>query len=87
MKMAGVKRKDNMGRYLVFVGNLYYPNGGANDFDFATNSLEEAVNSARQDTVEDGWANVLDAETGQVVANFGWDRLNKKPLDYAKEKD
>lgn len=54
-----------MKQYLVFVGDCYYPGGGWNDFDYATDSLDDAILHAGQ-RAED-WRQVVDLEQLAVV--------------------
>ena len=67
-------------KYLLFMGEDYYPQGGAEDFVKGFDSLEEAhaeadklrsapiVGSQFKNTYYD-WANILCVETGKVWGN------------------
>lgn len=57
-----------MKRYLVFAGTDYYPSGGANDFIFATNDLEEARNKMAEN-IKEGfeWSHIFDNETLEIL--------------------
>jgi hypothetical protein len=68
-----------MKRYLAFIGDNYYPEGGMDDFEGDFDSLEEAKifimykvdSTKRYDTLKEQWAftwaNVWDTETREEV--------------------
>lgn len=68
-------------RYLTFIGTIYYPSGGMDDFKGDFDTLEEAINFIEKyvdnnkdyETVERQWrftwANVWDMETRTKVWN------------------
>lgn len=66
------------GRYLLFMGEQYYPCGGWRDFAGAYGSVTEAMSRAERGlyTYSDGlvvmpqWGHIIDAETLQPVAAF-----------------
>jgi len=52
-----------MDRYLLFSGEAYYPQGGAEDFQGSYPTLVECMQS---DGVFADWWNVLDTRSGRV---------------------
>jgi hypothetical protein len=58
-----------MTRYLVFLGDDYYPKGGWRDFQGAFDTLREAQALVQQRLRERGWmwAHIVDTETMQIV--------------------
>lgn len=57
------------GRFLLFKGDVYYPLGGALDFDGFAATREEAeiwVRRNHHDALCE-WANAIDAETGEII--------------------
>ena len=57
---------DEMKRYLVFAGEIYYPSGGWSDFEGAFDTLKDAVLCARACRCD--WWHIVDIETGQKIA-------------------
>lgn len=57
-----------MKQFLLFAGNVYYPNGGWGDFVASFDSLQEAKDAAPRDT---DWFQVVDTALSQVVAGSG----------------
>lgn len=65
-----------MNRYILFCGETYYPRGGASDYAGSAATLDEAKAWGAAIDISDGlagigWWNVLDAETGEIVAEDG----------------
>lgn len=62
--------------YLLFAGDDYYPEGGANDLIGRFDSVEEAVAAHDPKEYEDGWANILCLESLEIVKRYwrrhGW---------------
>lgn len=59
-----------MKRFLLFVGQAYYPHGGFNDFFGSFDTLEEAVQNAQEPSKYGychDWAHIIDSEKGVVV--------------------
>ena len=55
-------------RYLVFAGSFYYPNGGGNDFVFATDDLDEARDKRNKYKKEAfDWSHIFDNETLEII--------------------
>lgn len=52
---------------ILFIGQIYYASGGANDAAGVFNTIEEAAEALRG-TSGGEWANLLDPQTGEVVA-------------------
>lgn len=81
------------GRYLLFAGETYYPQGGWEDYqrDFAT--VEEAIkfvddahalDKAKEYIDQDGWdwAHIVDRETSRIIRAWwsqtnGWKQANQ----------
>lgn len=67
----------DMKRFLLFASDYYYPGGGWNDFQGSFESLDEAMDKARDMLrLRDSyprrladWYHVIDAETGDEVAS------------------
>jgi hypothetical protein len=60
-------------RFLLFVGPIYDPGGGGEDFESAYETLNEVITAfAPPADYEQWWAHVLDLETGKIVART-WD--------------
>lgn len=62
-----------MNRYLLFVGDTYYPSGGWDDFIGPYDSVSDAWTVAVQKHRD--WAHVVDSTTGQQVvedATYGY---------------
>lgn len=60
-----------MNRFLLFVGDCYYPSGGWSDFVGSFPSLDAARSAAVEpecDCVSGWWFNIADLETGKIVA-------------------
>lgn len=67
-----------MKRYLLFVFQFYYPNGGWDDFKGSFDTVEEAVKEAKmliEEQHQDGY-HVVDSVSGGVVERnhegLGW---------------
>jgi hypothetical protein len=66
-----------MKRFLVFAGDMYYPDGGWNDFRGAYDTLKEA--KARVDEIKHNeetcsgydWAHIADTATGEILEEEG----------------
>lgn len=59
-----------MERYLVFANEAYYPDGGWQDFKLATDSLQEAKETADKYVKEcrmSAWAHVVDTVTTSII--------------------
>ena len=58
--------------YLLFAGEDYYPNGGAEDIQGAFETLSDAVDFHKPNEFDydGGWANVLNVSTLGVEARF-----------------
>lgn len=56
-----------MKRYLVFIGDHYYPGGGFIDFDSDYDSEKDAIDKAKSIDDEDQWAHVYDIEERKEV--------------------
>jgi hypothetical protein len=60
-------------RYLLFVGRDYHPQGGAADYAGSSNVLSLLAADAERRVLALGvraWWNILDGDTGQVVAQW-----------------
>lgn len=55
-----------MERYLLFAGNMYYPYGGWNDLVDSYETIEDAVEFAKEKNFE--WWHVVDPSFG-IVSN------------------
>jgi len=78
--MGATRWVDSMKRFLLFAGDCYYPEGGAEDFIGGCDTMEEAETlllgndddwgkpSCRYRNASSQWANVLDPATGVVLA-------------------
>jgi hypothetical protein len=56
-----------MKRFLLFMGDVYYPRGGWGDFERASDDLEMLKEIAHTTVVERkayDWAHIIDTETG-----------------------
>jgi hypothetical protein len=59
---------DSTKRFLVFTYDHYYPGGGMNDFRGSFDTLEEAKEYiVRDNHLKDGWGNIFDCETRQII--------------------
>lgn len=58
--------------YLLFAGDDYYPQGGAEDLKGGFESVEEAkaAHDPNEHNYEGGWANVLDMSNLKIVMYF-----------------
>lgn len=58
--------------YLLFAGNDYYPDGGAEDLQGRYETLEQAIASHEPNKYQydGGWANVLCLDSLKVVKRF-----------------
>lgn len=56
-----------MKRYLLFVGEYYYPAGGWDDFSASFDTIDEAKAAAPNNSVD--WWHVIDTKTEQQVAS------------------
>ena len=63
-----------MKRYLVFIFEQFYPEGGGEDFALATDDLDKATAKAQTifDVQDEMKANVFDAQTCKVVFRATW---------------
>ena len=61
-----------MKRFLLFAGDSYYPEGGANDFkcSFETVSDEIEAHDPNEFKYNGGWANIFDLEEEVIVKKF-----------------
>lgn len=57
-----------MKRYLLFAGSVYYPDGGWDDFKDSFDTREQAIEECNQWKGRYGWAHVIDAQTGEKLA-------------------
>lgn len=57
-----------MKRYAVFGGNVYYAEGGFNDFCDDFESADEAESFADDQFFTNQWWHVVDMDTRQIVA-------------------
>lgn len=59
-------------RFLLFAGDDYYPEGGANDFKGAFESLDAAIeaHNPNEHKYDGGWANIFDLNTLKIVKTF-----------------
>lgn len=53
-------------RFLIFIGDNYYPNGGSNDFKNSFDTIQEAKDSTSTGHYE--WAHIIDASALRVAA-------------------
>jgi hypothetical protein len=53
-----------MKKYLLFLGDCYYPGGGWNDFKGSFDTIEEAWAAVPPDT---DWWHIVDSETASEV--------------------
>lgn len=62
-----------MKRFLLFYGDVYYPNGGWDDFRGSFATLEKAQQAweKRQDYMTGVWHHIVDSESSQVVEAEG----------------
>lgn len=60
-----------MKRYLLFVGDNYYPEGGWNDFRGAFDSIDDAINYVLGLLNRDWW-HIVDTHTIQIVRHSGY---------------
>lgn len=62
-----------MKRFLLFAGEDYYPQGGANDLIGAFDSVDEAkaAHDPNKFNYDGGWANILDVGTLVIACWFG----------------
>lgn len=68
--------------FLVFVGRMYYPNGGAADLLAVTNGEAEALQVAKQAVTDEDyeWVNTLDTDKMLIVRyRIDWDETCKIP--------
>lgn len=56
-----------MKRYLVFCGDVYYPNGGMNDFRGGFDDEDNAITKCKELSDADSWAHVWDCDTMRIV--------------------
>lgn len=54
-----------MKRYLVFIGDNYYPSGGWDDFAGYANNLEEA-HAIRDSSKDSEWCQIVHVASGEV---------------------
>lgn len=56
-----------MKRYLVFAGDVYYPEGGWKDFQGSYDTREEAFLNCPNKESWDGWGHVVDSEVWMII--------------------
>lgn len=56
-----------MKRYLLFVGDFYYPAGGWNDYKGCYATLEEAKDAGFKLQTDCSWAHIVDINAGEIV--------------------
>lgn len=77
-----------MERYALFVGDCFYPKGGWWDFrgSFTTQAAaQEAATEPEEDCVSGWWFNIVDLQTGDVLAQethlpSRWGNRNHEPV-------
>lgn len=76
-----------MKRYLLFAGNFYYPNGGAEDFVKDFDNFDEALeylNKGNHDEHffynEQVWCNIMDTHDG-TIKKYSTSYLSKNSSD------
>jgi hypothetical protein len=57
-------RQITMKKYLLFLGDCYYPSGGWNDFQSSFDTIEEARAAVPPNT---DWWHIVDSETASEV--------------------
>lgn len=59
-------------QFLLFAGDDYYPEGGAEDFIGSYDRLDDAIKAhdPNEYLVAGGWANVFDLEEEKIVKYF-----------------
>lgn len=59
-----------MKRFAVFIGMLYYPSGGWNDFHSSFDDLEEATSAMREEVARRDdfgpWGQIVDLTSGEA---------------------
>ena len=65
--------------YLLFAGNEYYPEGGANDLQDRFDTLKDAM--AAHDPAKYDWAHILCLDSLNVVKHFHTEKWNDGPFD------
>jgi hypothetical protein len=65
-------------RYLLFSGEEYYPDGGAEDFKSSHRTLAEVMDSVSIDSCD--WANVFDTEALKIVRWYYKGHWSYKPI-------
>jgi endonuclease IV len=56
-----------MKRYLLFLGDTYYPRGGWGDYQMDFDTLEEAKQYGEVNRPHADWCHVVDATTGKTT--------------------
>jgi hypothetical protein len=72
----------NRGPFLVFAGDFYYPEGGADDLILVTDDREVAITEAQKAVVEAGnlsWGQVYDLEARKTIVSINWLDIDEKP--------
>lgn len=67
-----------MKRYLLFVGDNYYPFGGARDLLGDFDTISKCVKSIKTTDRRVDWWNILDTKTGQIYNNYNQCALHNK---------
>jgi len=55
-----------MKKYVIFSGDIYYPEGGFHDYSGSYDTLAEAMQSVAKSTVD--WWQIVDRDLEHVVA-------------------
>lgn len=82
-----------MKRYLLFVGEPFYPRGGWHDFRGDFDSVDDGVATGRElkdspDFIAGRWWHVVDTDTGKIVAGTFYQSLTSDSLpDGEKDAD
>lgn len=59
-----------MKRYLLFIGDRYYPNGGMRDFKSSYDTIDEIMPIIEKEDYFNTWVHVYDAEKGKLIISI-----------------
>jgi hypothetical protein len=77
-------------RYILFLGDLYYPNGGAGDIFASSNDLNDLTTIPEHFEFDYDWWHIYDVEDQKVIAGSEchptWNDDYTEPVKLSKEK-
>jgi hypothetical protein len=59
-----------MNKYILFAGERYYPKGGCDDFVGFFDSIDEAKENYDHEKFDDGWCDIVEADSFKKVSCF-----------------